>query len=698
MYTHILLHIAFYVCTIKAGTMYRLTRNKKVRCDLFEVDTDDQARHVYGMLTPEQQRQVSHYNNIASKKDRQKYMARSGAPLRDAIEGAKRSFPDMSDPMSSQIANLQSGANNPRASELSTSLVDTVKARARTKAQEKFAENMGDQAARNRASNDDRNDTQSAEKTLATGTGISAMGAIAAAARGAGAGTPPVPDWIDYPDYPPVNLNPPVAASEGPITMEPIIENETEDFFSLVEGGGAGAGTTPAAVGAGEFATPIAMPVSTNTDAVVPRTLSFTPESAGDAAVEGGAEAGGAQIVGSLGETFGEVAGSSMGAVGSAILGGGAGLLVGMAGVAAEAGEEYGTKKFHEAFNPEGKTLIDEGTARNVGSVGGALAGVGTGIASGFATGGPVGAIVGAIVGAAVGANVGALATETVADVADITYDGIAYNRNEANKTDPYPVPEIPGDPIPDAQAPPESQDFATPESSTTSEVKFTDEDNDDVDDSDDKATSTLRQTYKMATPKQVIAATKAQLISAIQFDMFSHVRPGFGNGERNKLHVLEEARDKVIMGQTPRFTPGEWVGPIGGVEPGPWQWERVMPEKMYEDALNKKKARLDGGRNALACYAKTSASLGILGDDVGYLASVSAKGLKRRAMSVLEPQLRTDFQLQNMQTPTGAQLNRKKMRLGTDNQRNPETLANMDQLMGGATSTRRRSLEVVLY
>jgi hypothetical protein len=582
--------------------MYRLTRNKKVRCELFNVDTDEQARHIWSQLTPEVQRQVSHYNNIANQRDRQKYLHGDGATLRDALSKTTRKFADMSDPVSEQITNLHKAAAVSQVNQLQTTLNE-----------------------------DDINiptvgkdpDAQLQPATdAAVGGGEIAGGA--ALFGGGIAGARALGPYDPNGNYDPLEVGMEDVEADGPIVVN----------LRVVDG----------------------MPVVVNEDI----------------------EAAAAETV----DAAEAVAASETVALGGSM--GGTGLVA--AGVSML--EAAGTEAAHKALNPDEAELIDTKKALTGGGIGGAI----TGAIVGFLEGGPVGAVIGAGIGGAAGS----MATETAADVVDITYDGVEHVKN-GTKEDPYHQPDKPNeDKAASAKEEESTGNMPTPDKPL--DVKYNDEDKDDPDDEKHNEHTTLRQTFEMATPQQVVAATKAQMRSDIEFDMFSHVRPGYGNGERNKLFLLEQARDAVILGQRPMFSPGEWIGPTNGIEPGPWQFQRIIPEDIYGPALDNKSRRMILAKNTAACLGDDSCSLGVLGDDYGYQSAVSAKGLKRKARSPLEPQIRTDMQWMNMETPTGFQLNKKRFRINTDNMREPSRLIPPHRYMGGPTMKRRRAYEQVLY
>lgn len=204
-----------------------------------------------------------------------------------------------------------------------------------------------------------------------------------------------------------------------------------------------------------------------------------------------------------------------------------------------------------------------------------------------------------------------------------------------------------------------------------------------------------MRPEYGMAKAGQVIPSTRKQLESDIRFDMFDHVKPGFGEGMDNKLFLMQEARDKQIVHAPGLHAPGQWIGPTAGVDVPPWQWQRVIPESQIRAYQQDERARTSAGDQLLMTNGPRSSN--ILGDDIGYPMPYSASELKRNPYSPFEPVIRTDMHWQHVKEPIGAKLNRKRMRLETDAQRYPRALDSYVAGQGGTTLPKRRSLEVIL-
>lgn len=204
-----------------------------------------------------------------------------------------------------------------------------------------------------------------------------------------------------------------------------------------------------------------------------------------------------------------------------------------------------------------------------------------------------------------------------------------------------------------------------------------------------------MRPEFGMAHLGQVIPSTRQQLESDIRFDMFDHVKPGFGEGMDNKLFLMQEARDKKIIYAYPHSSPGAYIGPTAGVDVPPWQLQRVIPHDKIQKFQEENKERYTKGEALLLGNGPKSSN--VLGDDIGYYMPYSACELKRNPMSPFEPVIRTDMHWQHVNEPIGLHLNKKRPRRLFDSQRYPRALDSVMAGHGGATLPKRRSLEVVL-
>lgn len=211
-----------------------------------------------------------------------------------------------------------------------------------------------------------------------------------------------------------------------------------------------------------------------------------------------------------------------------------------------------------------------------------------------------------------------------------------------------------------------------------------------------DNSHDSLRPMYKMEVPSNVIPSVNDQLASDIRFDMFDSVHPGFGNGEDNKLFLMQEARDQKIRYAQPLFqSPGEYIGPLGAIQTPAWQMQRVMHPSLIRAHEGQTQARVNNTQRLLRSNGDRSSH--VLGYDKGYPFSVSSKGLPRDKFSPLEPVINTDIEWEHVKMPTGANLNVRDFRRPTNSLRRPRDLSGMDEGQGGPHLKKGRSLEVIL-
>lgn len=185
-----------------------------------------------------------------------------------------------------------------------------------------------------------------------------------------------------------------------------------------------------------------------------------------------------------------------------------------------------------------------------------------------------------------------------------------------------------------------------------------------------DRALPTLRPMFGVQDPAAVVPPKSTQLLSDILFDSFSVVRPGYGEGETNKLFVQQENWKDKIQYAEPLFQPGTFEGFTNTQHPLPWIWQTVKTsdsvvkwdDMRLEDEELRKKTKRQGKKG----------SLGILGVDIGLSSNVSTSGLKRPKESVLEPIINNHQPLIPTFDPAGIELSTRGFRNGTDAIREP--------------------------
>lgn len=152
-----------------------------------------------------------------------------------------------------------------------------------------------------------------------------------------------------------------------------------------------------------------------------------------------------------------------------------------------------------------------------------------------------------------------------------------------------------------------------------------------------DRATATLRVKYGISGVPNAIPDPHEQLRSDLEFDLFSVVPPGYGEGVDNKLYLQEKMHNDFVHFREPFYSPGTWLGPLNTLQPMPWQWQTVKSQR----DINSYHARVaNRRRNALGAVREHgAASAAAFGRDVSEApSSISSQGLKRQLMSPYEP------------------------------------------------------------
>jgi hypothetical protein len=210
-----------------------------------------------------------------------------------------------------------------------------------------------------------------------------------------------------------------------------------------------------------------------------------------------------------------------------------------------------------------------------------------------------------------------------------------------------------------------------------------------------DNTMVSLRPKYGMADPDNVMPSATAQRESDLRFDMFDVVRPGYGEGQDNKLFVGQVNHDRYIRFADPLNSPGGYIGQINGATVPPWQLQRVIPPDTIGHYLNHKQTQNKQMMNVLATAGEASNDL--LGNDQGYPFAYSSSGLKRPRESMFEPVIRNDINWEHVKNPTGHRLNNYQFRRDFDAMRYPRDLSSYAPGTGGPHLPKRSALEVIL-
>jgi hypothetical protein len=210
-----------------------------------------------------------------------------------------------------------------------------------------------------------------------------------------------------------------------------------------------------------------------------------------------------------------------------------------------------------------------------------------------------------------------------------------------------------------------------------------------------DEAEATLRPRYGIAGAGDVIPSTAEQMRSDLEFDLFSVVQPGHGEGVANKQFLYQEARDKHIRFADPLYSPNVWLGPLNTYHPLPWKWESVKDQRDINAYNAQVLARRMSAGNVVRAHGESSA--GAFGRDVPQIpVSRSSSGLPREIGSPFEPIIHNRCDWTPNIDPAGYLLGRRGLKRPYSAWRSP-TEREYQPDNGGPTLRKRRALEVIL-
>lgn len=210
-----------------------------------------------------------------------------------------------------------------------------------------------------------------------------------------------------------------------------------------------------------------------------------------------------------------------------------------------------------------------------------------------------------------------------------------------------------------------------------------------------DVSRATLRPQYGVSGADQAIPDPREQLRSDLEFDLFSVVPPGYGEGVDNKLYLYQKAHEDYVRFQAPFFSPGPWLGPLNTLHPMPWQWQSI---KSSNDINNYRARIANRQQHAMKTIREhDEKSTWAFGRDVPQVPTpISSCGLKRSRDSVFEPVIHNKQPWTPYTTPAGVELNRMGTRKWFDPWREPQAMSQQPE-NGGPTLRKRRALEVIL-
>jgi len=210
-----------------------------------------------------------------------------------------------------------------------------------------------------------------------------------------------------------------------------------------------------------------------------------------------------------------------------------------------------------------------------------------------------------------------------------------------------------------------------------------------------DESEATLRPRFGIAGPDMVVPPTKEQLRSDLEFDLFSVVAPGFGEGVDNKLYLYEQGNEKYVRFRGPFFNPGQWLGPLNSYHPMPWQWSSVKSSVDVDEYKSRLQSKQLNAINVISKHGEGSANA--FGRDVPEVPTpLSSSGLPRDARSPFEPVIHNKQPWTPEMEAAGVHLNRRGLKRSYSAWRDPDTRERQRD-NGGPVLRKKRALEVIL-
>ena len=180
----------------------------------------------------------------------------------------------------------------------------------------------------------------------------------------------------------------------------------------------------------------------------------------------------------------------------------------------------------------------------------------------------------------------------------------------------------------------------------------------------------TLRPEYVVSGKDEAVMSAYEQLRGDVEFDLFSVVKPGFGLGATNTLHLDNERREEKVRFKGPLFQPRAFTGPeLGVIQPFRQVKPNMTKQQMQaEPRLIKKRVRQ--AHDYMAAFPGGASNQVLPGDNmmVG-----SSTGLKENNPSPLMPHIDTHYYWQQPIDPAGYVMQARKFRKLYDPLRKPQ-------------------------
>ena len=159
-----------------------------------------------------------------------------------------------------------------------------------------------------------------------------------------------------------------------------------------------------------------------------------------------------------------------------------------------------------------------------------------------------------------------------------------------------------------------------------------------------------LRDMYDEAEGSDLQYSDKEKFASNLQFELFSYVPPGYGNGIDNKLFRMDVNRKRLIEWCDPLNQHRQYDGPTCGIAPLPYEWQNTMTDAQYSQCV--KKVANEARTKLEAKNGPISSSL--LGE---VFTQPSSKGLPQTHPTFFQKAINVTDRMTNPVTPCGMYL-----------------------------------------
>jgi hypothetical protein len=204
-----------------------------------------------------------------------------------------------------------------------------------------------------------------------------------------------------------------------------------------------------------------------------------------------------------------------------------------------------------------------------------------------------------------------------------------------------------------------------------------------------------LRARFPIGGEQILKISQDKQIMQDVQFDLFSWVPEGFGNGETNKLFLLDQLHEKKIKFMDPMSMPRRDSGPLGAVFPVCSQFSETRTPDDITSFLNHKKRKLEDAFNT---FTPMTLSVQSLGNDNNFL--VGSKGLPSKPPNPFQQIIQTHGPMIPIKDPAGFEMDifgKQGLKSIFNTQNNPRSY-NIDPMNGVPTMDPDYSAEKIFH